>query len=174
MRSGHPAGTQRLGCQDPPGVHLDSAMPIEAQRRSASRGSNQPVAAYTLRVASRSRRTWIAGSLARVPGARIKKRERETCQLYLAGKPGTGREGSCDAASSFPEPRVGNDLHQPPAPAPRADALPRPGTPRRPRWPRGDTASPERATWSAPPPRGVHSPIRSTCGAVCGRTEPRK
>ncbi|ELR45475.1 hypothetical protein M91_21675 [Bos mutus] len=56
----------------------------------------------TLRVASRSRRTWIAGSLARVPGAPIKKKRNPP--TVLAGKPGTGQEGSGDAAS-FPEPR---------------------------------------------------------------------
>lgn len=45
LRSGHPAGTQRLGCQDSPGVHLGSAMPTEAQRRSTSPGPNRPSAA---------------------------------------------------------------------------------------------------------------------------------
>lgn len=118
----------------------------------------------TLRVASRSRRTWIAGSLARVPGAPIKKKRNPP--TVLAGKPGTGQEGSGDAAS-FPEPRVGTDLHQPPAPAPLTDARSLAPGPRGARAGRGEPPRPQ----SGPPgalPRPAGFTHRS--GVLAGRS----
>lgn len=103
---------------------------------------------------------------ARVPEARIEK----TRQPSLAGKPGTRREGSSDAASPFPEPPVRAALATPGLCPLRRRALP-PRDPLPSRRPREPPRPASRRPGALP---GAHSPILSTCGAVWGRTQQRK